>query len=53
MSKEEAYKLAEQIYLDLFGKPKDHQQWTEAFNKRGAIVRAILSKVSHVNPTNH
>lgn len=34
--------IAEEIYLNLFGKPKTHLEWAESFNKIGQINRSIL-----------
>lgn len=36
--------LAHQIYNELFGKPKTHNEWAEGFNIRGRITEVLIKK---------
>jgi hypothetical protein len=34
--------LSKDIYLEVFGEPKTHAEWTDSFNKIGKINRLII-----------
>jgi hypothetical protein len=34
--------LSEEIYLEMFGKPKTHAEWADSLNKIGKINRLII-----------
>lgn len=33
--------LADNIYSQLYGKPKTHEEWAESFNKKGIIINEL------------
>lgn len=36
--------LADDLYLSLYGEPKSHQEWANAFNIKGKIIETILKR---------
>jgi hypothetical protein len=42
MTYQEALKIAYPIHAALYGKPRDHQEWAEGFNKRDVIARELM-----------
>ena len=40
--------LSKEIYLEVFGEPKTHAEWSDSFNKIGKINRTIIKYANDI-----